>query len=87
MASSGESQCIPIPGSPSISAQSSPELVDIIVEGILRVERVALPLLLHVPPEQVCVGEPGEVLLRVELSDDDSEPVLLEAGKVRAEAD
>ena len=82
-----ESKCVSIPGSPSISAESSPELVDIIAEGILRVERVALPLLLHVPPEQVRVGEPGEVLLRVELSDDDSEPVLLEAGKVRVEAD
>ena len=87
MVSSGESQCIPIPGSPSISAKSSPELVDIIVEGILRVERVALPLLLHVLPEQVCVGEPGEVLLRVKLSDDDSEPVLLDAGQVRVETD
>ena len=48
---------------------------------------VALSLLLHILPEQVCVGEPGEVLLRVELSDDDSEPVLLDAGQVRVETD
>ena len=65
-------QSIPILGSPSISARSSPELVDIIDEGILRVERVALPLLLHAPPEEVCGGEPGELPLGIELSEDDS---------------
>ena len=63
---------VPIPGSPSTSKRSSPELVDIIDEGILRLELVTLPLLLHAPPEQVCVGEPGEVLLGIELSEDDS---------------
>ena len=47
-------------------------IVDIIDKGILRVEQVALPLLLHTPPEQVCVAEPGEVLLRIDLSEDDS---------------
>ena len=41
-------------------------IVNIIDKSILRVERVALPLLLHGPPEQVCVGEP-EVLLIIEL--------------------
>ena len=45
---------------------------DIIDKGILRVERVALPLLLHAPPEEVCGGEPGELPLGIELSEDDS---------------
>ena len=39
---------------------------------LLRVERAALPLLLHAPPEQVCDGEPGEVLLGIDLPEDDS---------------
>ena len=47
-------------------------IVDIIDKSILRVERVALPLLLHAPPEEVCGGEPGELPLGIELSEDDS---------------